>query len=437
MARKKGQKIIKRNANDKYKRYKEVYFHSRIFSVLPIMAFLCIFIDITALYRHVPLWHGLRVFLGRLLPDDLSANADTFFAVWGVAIALAIFLVEISGSYHCGIRLKRITRWHWGIRQICLGAVEYLLLGPLMYFSNAFLWKVTSFWCVIVSFAGMGYMLVFFQCYMHIDVIQELVIDKTIQKIRLWKKKKQKATHSRIDELPMTEMLEYVDYKQAYELQVMSDTLSSVMGRSRGVTLNTMLENTLFLTWVKHIVLHSGIADETEKEFTLSLLSTLWKQITQKCEEREDGQKKSRQKNSEQQKYLTYAIQMLIPFIDIGGEDANDMLIRVWKILNLYSQVSLIYLLLYTEFRYWFVDGKVHEWLRTDDQTMRYEFEKIRRGKFGWQKETAWQYWLDWSQYSRLRGDIGMKQFENFSRNVEALKRGRTEQMRISVLSCI
>lgn len=365
---------------------------------------------------------ALRTLLSHLFSDDLDANSDTFFAVWGVAIALAIFLIEISGSFHCGIRLKRITRWHWGIKSICRGAVEYLLLGPLAYFSSAWEWRVTSFGCVMAAFAGMGYMLAFFQCYLHIDVIQDLVVDKTVEKIERWNTKKQTVTHSEIDELPIIEMLEYADYKQEYELRIMADTLSRVTRESRKWVRDTVLENTLLMTWIKHVVLHSGMASEAEKECTQNLLNSIWKGVTQECEP---------------QSCLTYSVQILIPFMDIGGKDANNMLIRAWKNLNLYSQTNVIYLLLYTEFRYWFVDGRVHEWIWTDDQTMRYEFGKIREGEFGWDKWTAWQYWLDWSQYNRPRGDIGLGQFENFCRHVDALKGSGTAPVRVSVLSCL
>lgn len=129
----------------KYRRYKEYYFHPRIFILFPLMTFVCIVMDITMLYKSILQWlmrgkmsglrEGVLSLLCRMIPNDLGDNADVFFAVWGVAIALAIFIIEISGSYHCGISLKRITRWQWG-NQICLGAIEYLLLGPLMYLSN-------------------------------------------------------------------------------------------------------------------------------------------------------------------------------------------------------------------------------------------------------------------------------------------------------------
>lgn len=257
---------------------------------------------------------------------------------------------------------------------------------------------------------------------MHIDIIQELLIDRTEQMLCSWKRKGQRVTHSKIDMLPVADMLEHIDYEQADEIQVMLDTLSRTMKKSRMYIQDTSLENTLLVTWGKHIVLHSGIEGEVEKERTLNLLSKLWKQITKECTPQE---------------CQSYSLQMLIPFMDLGGKDAGDMLIRVWKTLNLYSQTSLIYLLLYTEFRYWFIDGRVHEWIRTNDQTVRYEFEKIRSGEFGWDEQIAWQYWLDWSQYSRPRGDIGMKQFENFSRSADALKKGEKEQMKISVLLCI
>lgn len=218
----------------KYRRYKEYYFHPRIFILFPLMTFVCIVMDITMLYKSILQWlmrgkmsglrEGVLSLLCRMIPNDLGDNADVFFAVWGVAIALAIFIIEISGSYHCGISLKRITRWQWG-NQICLGAIEYLLLGPLMYLSNNVSWKITSFWCVIVAFAGMGYMLVFFQCFMHIDIIQELLIDRTEQMLCSWKRKGQRVTHSKIDMLPVADMLEHIDYEQADEIQVMLDTL--------------------------------------------------------------------------------------------------------------------------------------------------------------------------------------------------------------------
>lgn len=401
-----------------------------ILAIVPSAMALCAFIDITEMHKRFLAFfaqnklgsfeRGMR-FLCAIPPDDLSKNSDVFFAVWGVAIAVAIFIVEISGSFHCGISLKRITRWQWG-DDIIYGGLEYLLLGPLIYVSNSWFWKLTSFGCVCAAFVGMGYMLCFFQHYMHIDNIQELLVDKSTEMLYQWKKKAQIVTHSEIDKLPVADMLMHIAYDQADEVRIMLDTLVRVMVQGRDSIRGTSLENTLLVTWVKHIVRYSGIADEDERERTLNLIIQLWGQVSKNCTQRE---------------CQSYSVQLLIPFMDIGSEEAVKMLVRVWKRLNLYSQTSVIYLLLYTEFRYWFIDGKIHKWIDTDDPSMRRELERIRKGRFTWDEEAARQYWLDWSQYSCQRGDIGLLQFENFRRSAEALKGNSGDHVQLSVLSCI
>lgn len=291
-----------------------------------------------------------------------------------------------------------------------------------MYISTNLSWRLTGLWCVVMAFGGMGYMLAFFQNYMRTEKIQELIQKETLRIIHDFSEDGKNVTHSEIDRLPVVDMLEHIDYKKEDETKILIDTLAGIMRKGHEEIKNTSLNNTLLVTWVKHVIGHMDIEDEYEKERMLYFLSGLWKEITAEGSESEN---------------CSYSLQILIPFMDAGAEDAPDMLIRLWKIMNLYSHISLIYLLLYAEFRFRFIDGKVHECLKMPDQNLRYELNKIKNGAFIWDRNAAWQYWLDWSQYNRQRGDIGMKHFDDFCKSVEALKSGERGRIRSLVLISI
>lgn len=358
--------------------------------------------------------------------------SSVFFSVWGVAITIAIFLIEISNTYHCGISMKYITRWAWK-DELVLGVAEYLILAPIMFLSNICEWRFTSMWCVAMVFIGMIYMLAFFQFYMRTGNAQKIVIEETIERIREFSKGKRNVTYNEVDILPVTEMLKHVDYMKKDETQILIDTLVGILENKKGKenVEKGGLANTLVATWVKHMIISVGMQDEFQKDRIVNLVYTFWKRLTGD----EDALIQSYERRM---RNISYSLQILIPFMDIGTKDAANIMIRIWNIMGKISSSCLIYLLLYTEFRYHFIDGKIHDWVEGYDHNLQFELEKIQKGEdLEWNEDFAWQCWLDWGQYDKPREDIGVQQFGKFSKSVKILQKKQGERVHSIVLLSI
>ena len=60
------------------------------------------------------LWDtGIVIIVRLLIADDVGIIIDAFYIVWGAVITIAIFLIEISGTYQYGINLRGIIGLFW------------------------------------------------------------------------------------------------------------------------------------------------------------------------------------------------------------------------------------------------------------------------------------------------------------------------------------
>lgn len=410
---------------------KKIYLYASIALIICVLLDMAGYEQIMWFFLKISLWDTVPVHAVRaLIPDGMDPVMDAFYTIWGVTITVSIFAVQISEAYQqFGINLKIITRECLRENGVKRGIGIYLLLFPAIFLSNNAGGKMICLWCLGMAFFGLSFMLWFIQKYSKKREIWQLVEFCTLKQLQQGypgeKQVLDDGEHQAgsirqwMDSFLITDMLEHEDYAKADDVNVLVRLLSRILtGRClppQEKQWNLKLRTTLLFTWAKRIALKSGFQTEYEKERTLNLFRELWEQITYEVKD--------------SSLLISYSVHLLLPFIDVRDPDGNDMFLRLRNLFGVYGELSLPYVLLYTEYRYWFVDGTVHDWIVIDNYDLQIALDRIRNGKFVWDERIAWTYWLDWSQYNGSRGDIGIDHFRQFSLGMKVL--GKMKSRRV------
>lgn len=361
------------------------------------------------------LWDtGIVIIVRLLIADDVGIIIDAFYIVWGAVITIAIFLIEISGTYQYGINLRGIIGLFWDRDFLKKSEIFYLILFPLEFFSCVNGFRVLSLWGLCVAFCGLIFVIGFVQRYTKRAKVQELILEKT--KEELLKMNQEESICQIIDALPVTDMLVHIDYSNAYDQKMLANVLVEIL-TDKNIFQNTAqssLRNIILMVWGRWMLASTSIQTEGEKECILNMFCDIWKELL-RSDNKEIIQEEQR---------ISYSLQLLIPFIDLQSEDGSSLLIRLWKRMNTYKSQVLIYLLLYSEFRYWFVDGKPQKWTKEKDYDLAMELNQLRKGHFIWEEDLGRKLWIDWGWCNGARGDIGIKQFYSFCKSLEQLADG-------------
>lgn len=353
----------------------------------------------------------------RQLFEFVNSMSDIFFEdlldmheiVWGTAITITIFLLEISNQYRYGISLKTVINYSLKSGTVFVGMIGYLLLYPMMCLAVRLSMKCVAIWCAgtaLFTFgSGLAFSLLIFRRSSVIRLIQSLTIER-IKKRTEKKRKKDPVWHRWIDSLPITDFIIHINYENAEENSCLVNTLAKVINNVWKETDYIdwdVVDMTLVTTWSGHIIYMSGMKTEKEKSRTIRLLVELLEKLP------EEGRG-------------VYTIQILIPFIEMRDGAGVEMLCRFLRVADQDEADIILYLLLYTEYRYWFEDNQILEWCNSEKQYPWKWIESILAGKKKPDKELAWCFWRSWILYNRHDGQFGLDYFYAFCEDAEMIK---------------
>lgn len=341
--------------------------------------------------------------LSRKSLDDLQ---DMMEIIWGIAITITIFMLEISNQYRYGISLKTVVNYSLMRGTVFLGMAGYLMLYPLMYVAVKLSMKCTALWCAGAAIATFGSALAFILLIFRKRSVRKLLVSLTIAKIRKLDKSADKEIlnlHSQIDSLPVTDFMIHINYDNAEETRCLVEVLSTVFCSIRAKKDDndrSMIDMTLLTAWSTHIIYKSGTATEEEQSRTTRLLVELWRKLP------EDNK-------------IAYTVQMLIPFVEMKDNAGVEIMCRFLRIIRQDEPVIMLYLLLYTEYRYWFVYDRILEWFYIGERYLRKWIESILTGKEKPDRELAWCFWKSWRFYNMYDGQFGFDHFYAFCQDAE------------------
>lgn len=172
---------------------------------------------------------------------------------------------------------------------------------------------------------------------------------------------------------------------------------------------------TLLMTWASHIIYNSGVSTEEEKSRTIRILYELWGKL----------------KSGDQDILL---VQLTIPFIEMGNDTGREMLERIFNATGVSVKRVVLYLLLYTEYKFWYVDNRIAGWFRYGRSNIKRSIFEILRGNVKWDEESAWELWKAWRVYNSYEGQMGLEQFFTFCNDIEMLQKRRKYAVRSTVL---
>lgn len=388
-------------------------------TVVLLIGIYCLFLD-WSLYKGKEICL-LTSFVNRLGHKELVEIRDLFDTVWGTAITITIFMLEISNQYRYGISLKTIVYRSLNKVLILIGAGGYLLLCPIMYLSINNDMRCTAVWCVCTAILSFGVALYFSVRIFRKQSVRQLLRDLTYKRIEAESKtikKEFQNIHSMIDGFPITDFIIHIDYTNAEETRCLTDILSEVL-YDAGLGIKKIKKNvinmTLLMTWASHIIYNSGVSTEEEKSRTIRILYELWGKL----------------KSGDQDILL---VQLTIPFIEMGNDTGREMLERIFNATGVSVKRVVLYLLLYTEYKFWYVDNRIAGWFRYGRSNIKRSIFEILRGNVKWDEESAWELWKAWRVYNSYEGQMGLEQFFTFCNDIEMLQKRRKYAVRSTVL---
>lgn len=357
----------------------------------------------------------LTPFVNQLEHGELVEIRDLFDTVWGTGITITIFMLEISNQYRYGISLKTIVYRSLNKVLILIGAAGYLLLCPFMYLSVKNDMRCMVLWCVCTAMLSFGVALYFSVRIFRKQSVRQLLRDLTYKRIKAESeniKNDFQNVHSKIDGFPITDFIIHIDYTNAEETRCLTDILSAVLCdvgfREKKIKKN-IINMTLLMTWANHIIYNSGVGTEEEKSRTIRILFELWKKL----------------KSGDQDILL---VQLTIPFIEMENDIGREMLERIFNATGAYPGKVILYLLLYTEYRFWYVDNRISGWFRCGRSNIKKSFYEILQGEVKWDEESAWELWKAWRVYNSYEGQMGLEQFYTFCDDIELLRMRKNMQ---------
>lgn len=393
----------------------------------------------------IPGW----IFRELLSPCGMKYMQNLFDIVWETSITITIFMLGLSNQYRYGIALKTVIHRSFGKGIIYVGAALYLLLCPFMYLFVQRKMNWSAVWCIGTVMISFGLALYFSVRIFRVQSVRQLLRDLTYKELTDKRRKRKDFyeftnTHSRIDRLPLTDFIIHINYANADETHCLIDTLSSVLrdvmpdmqerykieknedgeeekqNRRNAEKITYM---TLLMTWAGHIIYNSGFKTEEEKSRTVRILYELWEKTMNADGDRGGGDNGA-----------VLLIQMLIPFIEISGDTGRDMMERMIMATGGDAENVVLYLLLYTEYRYWFENNSISRWFRWDKPHLKNAVSHALQGNAKWNVEMAWNWWKAWRMYNTYDGQLGLEIFYRFSDDIERLRLKRKYEVRSNVL---
>lgn len=364
----------------------------------------------------------LEIVLGIVF--DLDSVLPAFVELWGISITIMIFVIEIARNMKYGITLKRIAIIELGKTHVFILASFYLLLYPIAYVSYYMGKENTLVACWIVTLLGLMGTLFFCVLETRSKAIRKVLKENTIRTLKKNAKnnKEQQSIQNKIDSLSVTDIMLNTDYTNKEERDNITNMIKDILIDSE--VSNSMhenrMENVILMNWCDRICSKFAVGDDRQKEILIRYIGNVLNELEKSGEENE----KNTNKNIKENKYrsVLYSVQVLVALVRFNNPDMNEVMIQIWKRISTYKTECILYLLLYTEHHYWFVDNKLLNWLESSNRDLTLIFNQISKGNATFDYEQAVMFWTSWTDYDSEKNEMGLNYLMNFIYCLEAFQ---------------
>lgn len=352
--------------------------------------------------------------------DGTSKLYDYFVQIWGIAITIMIFIIELAGNIKYGVSLKRIAVLILGKVQIYIIAGIYLFLYPLAYVFLLLNWEYMLFSCWLTAVVGLGVTLFFCVRNTRGKSVQEILKKNTIKVLKEKHQNnnslslpKKYSVRSEIDSLSITDMIIHTDFSNMEEMRNSTTILTELLTNHdvQKCLQGTFMEHTILMNWTMRICQSFDLAEEWKRQVLLEVLKNMWTELKEYSLISYDN-------SVNHEKIISYSIQIMIPLMILDNNQNHNLVSEFLSEIYGYQKESMVYLLMYMEYRYWTYDScLMNLFINSSSQfpDMIDIFYDIVNGNFVFNYKLALSLWLDWSQYDYQLNDMRLKEFQQFA----------------------
>lgn len=383
---------------------------------------------------------------------------DAFCLAWGMTITIVLFLLEIRDECWHGIRLKTLVGISFKKSTLFFTGFFYIMLCPIVYFAETYRLYFTTLFGIVVTFLFFLAVPLYVLDQMRGSRIKRVLVWKSSEELRKMvfeagstqKEREVKTRHRRNDRgrkrnddlldkraekygyiqrklevLPITSMIEYVDYEDDADVKDLIDTLLEFFQNYNlhGMIQNSIYAHSILTTWMKRILEKIDISTRYGQDCFGYIIAVFWSELygtmSQKCDEEEL-----------RKCMLAYRVECLIPLIHDASQHASIIFDLVWRQSDEIQSYMIGYLFLYAEFRYHECSGIFSgdfQNIIDDIQMSRY---LLRKSSALWDKKLALEFWLSWTEFCDKESNLVMAEFLDFCQDMTYIKKNEMERVR-------
>lgn len=368
-----------------------------------------------------------------LLGDaDKGYLMDAFALIWGMTITLVIFFLEAREACYYGVMLKNIVSLSFSNIWLFTTGLLYIIFCPLVYLTEAGGHYVIAFCGISCTFATFVAVPIYILIVTRKRRVRKLLVQSTLRNIKFLVNFGESAyIQMKIEILPLTAMIEHLDYENSAEVNYLIDTLVRLF---EDYDLQEILKRSAYThavipTWMNRMIdkadIHAKWGADCFGYIQVTFLSRLNTLMENKF------LKRGKVKKSNYTKYMTaYAVEMLIPLIRDGSENARRIFRMVWDDLAVLQLHILVYLLLYTEFYHRECSGVLKEDFRSILDDIEIDYEWFRKECCFWKKDLALELWRSWTVFRDDGRNMILTIFLDFCRDIECIAMDSGEGVR-------
>jgi len=357
---------------------------------------------------------------------------EVFYLIWGLTITFVIFFVEFGNTYWCGVTLKTIIELSLNQGFLAAGAFLYISLCPLIYvFAVQNKW-IACLWGIICTFTLFCSILAYIIFKIRKKQIVKLLKNSTKDKI--WKAvhkkdKNKKSLQGTIEGLPIVDMIRHVDYSDADEVAELIRTLTKMIKKKHNIvslTKDTNYARVTIMLWVACIIEASGMKNIIERERTAYIIKKFWEDISEEIDNNKYIQEKEKVK-------MCYTIEILLPFIKLGTEEAAEVLRSLWTHMVFEREKIILYLLFYEEH----LHAKRLQWKKNyciTTNTLNIHQRRLSVAAKAWNQAIAWEFWRNWMLLEEEGNNRGFTLCLDFCNGVKLISEGKTQGIQSYIL---
>lgn len=342
---------------------------------------------------------------------------DIFLVIWTTAVAVAIFIMEISNEYKYGITLKKIVMLVLKSQQLLKSAILYLLFCPFYLIAEIMEAIVTEYVICIFAFAGLIYGVIFWISMTSGTKIRELLMEETIRILN---------SHASEVRYPVDEVIEHIDYSISDDAKHLTETLVCICKKCEEANIFSFDKGKY--TWLSdriyQIILQFDISDRYHR---IQLGDFLWELRESFFSDRSE----------EMSVDIQYTVQFFLPMIDMESCEINEVLFRLLRRMGNRVELIFPYLLCYSE--YIIMSRKVsgNFWLFQEDICLKNAAKTMLFSNGSLVYNIALEMWIDWETRQKYNDNYGLNRFFGFTEDIQRVEIGMPEMARTYTIKYI